>query len=89
MIVNGSIEPFIGDTLPNGATVIAYTRTREGGDSMLPGGVVLANRGHQYFDPFVTWDVAISDDDSVSTFSGHYFTSIVEAAVDYEARGGR
>jgi hypothetical protein len=63
-----------GDPLPNGATVLEVN-----------GLVILAKaKGPQ---PYVTW--RWDGQDPRSTTWGNYFTSIAEAAQDFESRVGR
>jgi hypothetical protein len=79
-------HPFVGDTLPNGATVIAYHHG-------IGEGYVLAyaEKGvskHEY----VTWHYVIEQDlhcrNRLETYSGHYFDSIMRATRDFARRIG-
>lgn len=86
-MIAGHGHPKVGDLLPNGATVVAYTKQYEGDGGTLPGGVVLAQR-FDYHEPYVTWGLAITETGTRSTFGGHYFPTIIEAVEDYADRGG-
>lgn len=63
-----------GFKLPNGFTVVDYRD--------MPGktGVVLARRGAEW----ATW--ALNPERPESTVSGHYFTDLLDAVVDFEHR---
>ena len=63
--------PVFGETLPNGARVIAAN-----------GAVIFAHTGS--VQPYVTW--RWNGTDLRSTWSGNYFSDLVEAAKDFGAR---
>ena len=62
-----------GDTLPNGALVIANRND-----------VVLALRPGVTYDPYVTWTVGPDG----GTYNGHYIVSLADAVEDFRARSG-
>jgi hypothetical protein len=79
----------VGDTLPNGATVVAiwYDRSQEKFGDHRPQGVVLAWRGHEY----ATW-LFMHDERGTLTVSGRYFYSgaaFMSAAKDFARRIAR
>ena len=76
----------VGDTLPNGATVVAvwYDRSQEKFGDHRPQGVVLAWRIHEY----VTW-LFCHDERGTVTGSGRYFfdtPAFMSAAKDFARR---
>lgn len=78
--------------LENGASsavIVSYTHKSDGGPGYMPNGLVLCYLKDNY-DPYVTWNVYLSDrDNKWYAESGHYFQSIIDAAKDYEDRGGK
>lgn len=62
-------------TLTNGAQVLAQREDFDGGL------VVLAFRNEDY-EPYITWCSSPAGE----CYSGHYFSSIADAAQDWEAR---
>jgi len=71
----------VGQVLPNGAIVVASTKTSDNEWT------VLAIREGEH-DPYVTWIGGFSEGE-VSTFWGHYHQSFASALADYQSRGGR
>lgn len=70
----------VGATLKNGTTLIAITETAQGESVVLAG--VEGRSAHKY----ATW---VMNDETGSTFWGHYHNSIVDAVADYVQRGGK
>lgn len=76
--------PGVGDTLPNGATVldvvITHREVHVEGEYVY--GYVLAQRGTE----FVSWRLGIRPDRSIGTWSGRYFESVITAVDDFKWR---
>ena len=72
----------VGQALPNGAIVVASTKTSDNEWT------VLALREGEH-DPYVTWIGGFDESGEVSTFWGHYHQSFASALDDYRGRGGR
>ena len=71
------------------ATVLAYTQKWHGGEGMRRHGVVICYLPGNY-DEFVTWTAYyVPEDEEWFAETGHYFNNIIDAANDYEKRGGR
>lgn len=86
-LVSTSAEPVrVGESLPNGATVLAvhYDREQEMLGDLRPQGVVLAWNGHEY----VTWWF-IENERGVSTSTGRYTFNFWHAARDFVRRAGQ
>ena len=65
----------IGETLANGATIIAARETDEGR------WIVLALTDPDCVEPYVTWVL-----DGGATFWGHYSDDITDATLDFKER---
>ena len=74
------VAPNVGDTLPNGARVLAVKASRR--DEF----VVLAFTGEDDYQPFVTWVGWAMDSGRFATVSGHYFCDVAEASADFKER---
>ena len=87
-------HPYVGDTLPNGATVIAYTHEDDGQGNLSGHGYVLAYilRGvskHEYATWRYTLSIPTTDfRDGILCHNGHYFGNIFAAAKDFARRAG-
>ena len=66
-----------GEKLPNGATILEIEY-----DNNNLMGIVLARVSG--FQPYVTWEIYRGD--LASTSCGHYFSNLVEAALDFQER---
>ena len=71
----------VGETLSNGAVVVASTNVGENEWA------ILAVRETEH-EPYVTW-MGTREDGLAVTFWGHYHQSIESAIADYRERGGR
>lgn len=70
------IEP--GTIIDNGAEVITFHNLHNGGNGMIPHGVVLCHWYNRTF-PYVVW---LLDTENLTATNGHYFRTLDEAA-DY------
>ena len=78
-------HPYVGDVLPNGATVIAYYHGRA--DGFVLAYVLKGVSKHEY----VTWRYALAEDrtdfrDGILCHNGHYFGSLMAAVKDMSRR---
>lgn len=77
----------IGDTLPNGATLIDYTIEEfdDTDEGMYRYGKCLA-LFRSSADKYVTWNLVIRPTDEILTINGHYFDRLRPALEDFECR---
>ena len=80
-------HPYVGDVLPNGATVIAYYHGKAEGFVLAY--VLKGVSKHEY----VTWKYALAEDgtdfrDGILCHNGHYFGSLMSAVKDMSHRVG-
>jgi hypothetical protein len=80
-------HPYVGDTLPNGATVIAYHHEVKEGHGYVLAYILKGVSGHEY----ATWRYAISANpteyrDGILTYHGRYFGNIFAASKDFARR---
>jgi len=81
-------HPYVGDVLPNGATVIAYHH-EDGGKGYVLAYVLKGVSGHEY----VTWRYHLASPttdlrDGILCHDGHYFGSLMSAVKDLSRRIG-
>jgi len=79
-------HPFVGDTLPNGATVIAHHHG-DNGEGIVLAYVLKGMNGHEY----VTWRYFLEngvDGYQPVTLQGNYFSNIMRATRDFGRRIG-
>jgi hypothetical protein len=81
-------HPYVGDVLPNGATVIAYHHERNAQGYVLAYILKGVSR-HEY----ATWKYVLSEDgtdfrDGILCHNGHYFGNIFAASKDLARRAG-
>ena len=80
-------HPYVGDTLPNGATVIAYHHEDRGFGYVLAY-VLHGVSKHEY----ATWhyriDPSLRADAQIVTYNGQYFGNIMSAAKSFARRIG-
>jgi len=81
-------HPYVGDVLPNGATVIAYHH-EEGGQGYVLAYVLKGVSKHEY----ATWRYTVAEDRTdfhggILCHNGHYFGSLMAAVKDLARRIG-
>lgn len=82
-------HPYVGDVLPNGATVIAYHHEVAEGHGFVLAYILKGVSGHEY----ATWRYTLSDRptayrDGMLVHNGHYFGSLMSAVKDLAHRIG-
>lgn len=77
----------IGETLPNGALVIAVHQIIAGGDGLLPTWVALCYLPNDNYSRYAVWNVALRDEVFQAHF-GDYYGTISHAVRGYESRAG-
>lgn len=73
----------MGDTLPNGATVLDR-RPLTDRAGLLKAEIVLCHIPHNRHTPYATWQRNIEED---ATYWGHYFDDRYDAEADFKTRG--
>lgn len=82
-------HPYVGDVLPNGATVIAYHHEVSYGTGYVLAYILKGASGHEY----ATWRYALAEDgpnfrNGILCHNGHYFGNIFAASKDLARRAG-
>ncbi len=78
----------LGDTVVNGAALIAHTGLHAAASGSYASGVGIFVRSHNPYHPYVVWTTILRPTGEVVVEQGDYCETIGEALKRYEARGG-